>query len=74
MCWCQDKSGDMGAEDGGVLVPNQFTTVNVSKTIWLDSWRFPLYWIKKKKIPAQMFLSGHKRAESHAVTLPVTQL
>lgn len=58
MCWCQDKSGDMGAEDGGVLVPNQFTTVNVSKTIWLDSWRFPLYWIKKKKSLPKCFFQA----------------
>lgn len=23
--WCQNKSGNMGAEDGGVLAPNQST-------------------------------------------------
>lgn len=58
----------MGAEDGGVSAPNQFTTTKrFSKTFGLMCGGF--FYIGKNKntktcIPAQMFLSVYKTAES----------
>ena len=60
--WCPNRSGNMGAEDGGVLAPNQFTAAKCFSELfgWLLGDFF--YIGKKKYISAQMFLSGYKPA------------
>lgn len=60
--WCENRSGNMGAEDGGVLAPNQFTAAKCFSELfgWLLGDFF--YIGKKKCISAQMFLSGYKPA------------
>ena len=55
----------MGAKDGGVLAPNQFTTTKCfSKPFGLILGGFFYIGKKKKCIPTQIFLSGYKPAES----------
>lgn len=45
--WCQNKSGNMGAEDGGVLAPNQFTAIKSFSEVfrWLLG---DIFYIEKK--------------------------
>ena len=46
--WCQNRSGNMGAEDGGVLAPNQFTAAKCFSELfgWLLG---DFFYIGKKK-------------------------
>ena len=59
--WCQNKSGNMGAEDRGVLAPNQFTAVKCFSEVfgWLLG---DIFYIEKKVYFCPMFLSGYKPA------------
>ena len=73
--WCQNKSGNMGAEDGGVLAPNQFTAIKSFSEVfrWLLG---DIFYIEKKSVflPKCFFQAINQQAINVLFPLPLTQL